>query len=164
MAPVFVERERERARERERERERESGIAQQGGEECMVHAVAGALAGDVADNRGAGEVEVAEAVERLVPPALVRIAQPVLVEEAVLPHDHGVLQGPAAAHAGGQDVLHVLLAAEGSRPRELGAKAGARRNEHDRLITKLGMVEVDIAAEGEALRRERTARQSRHIR
>ena len=40
----------------------------------MVHAVARAQTADVTDYRRTGEVEVAEAVERLVPRALIGIA------------------------------------------------------------------------------------------
>ena len=59
-----------------------AGIVKQGGEERVVHAVAGAQTADMADDRRASEVKVADKVERLVARALVVIAQPVLVEGA----------------------------------------------------------------------------------
>ena len=50
----------------------------------MVHAVPRALAVDMADDRRAGEIEVADAVERLVAHELVAVAQPALVEHLLV--------------------------------------------------------------------------------
>src|SRR4051795_10893297 len=70
-------------------------------EQLAVEQVAGALAAEMADNRAAGEIEVADRVEQLVTDELVGVAQPALVENGVAADHDRVVERAAARQPGG---------------------------------------------------------------
>ena len=102
-----------------------------------------------AEQRKAGQREIADHVEHLVAGALVGVAQPLDVEQAGLVEHHGVVEGCAEREASAPQPCHVIHAAEGPGPRNVAAETFWRKIEGVGLVTDhlVGEVDLDFGAE-----------------
>src|SRR3546814_3403211 len=74
---------------------------------------------EVADDRRADQVEVADRIEHLVAHEFVAEAQALGVEDLLAVHHDGVVQRAAAGEAHGAHLLDVLCEAEGAGARDI---------------------------------------------
>ena len=84
-------------------------------QQLVVQRVAGLVRLITGEQRMPDQIQIADRVQNLMAHKLVVIAQAVRIEDAVLVHDDGVLQRPAARQTDAAQHLHVLHEAEGAR-------------------------------------------------
>src|SRR6185503_12607195 len=94
-------------------------LLEQGAQQLIVELVPALVGGELADQRRAQEVQVAERVQNFVTHELVAIAQTVLVDDAVIVHDDRVVHVRAERALACAGALEVLEEAERARAADL---------------------------------------------
>src|SRR5579883_1215534 len=118
-------------------------IAEKRLEQAPVERVPRALAAEVADDRRAGEVEVAERVEHLVTHELVDVAQALAVQHLIAADHHGIVERAAARQPGGAHLIDLMQEAEGARPADVALEALGIDGDGDVLAADGAAGEVD---------------------
>ena len=89
-------------------------VGEQRPQQLVVHGMAGGPPDEAPAQRRTGKIQVAQAVEHLVPDELVRKAQSLVVENAITADHDGVLQRAAPSEPMRPQFLHPLGEAEGA--------------------------------------------------
>src|SRR5215470_705083 len=92
-------------------------------EQLPIEVVAGAHAAEMAEDRAAGEVEIAQRIEQLVAHELVSIAEAALIEDGIAAHHHGILERAAARESRCAHPVDILKEAEGTGAGDLALEA-----------------------------------------
>src|SRR5690606_3853047 len=110
--------------------------------------MAGLVAGEGADQAVSQQIEIANGVEDLMPDELIAIAQPVLVQYAVVVDDHGVVQAAAQRQLLALHPLDITQKPERAGATDLLNKGGGGKVDLGVLIQGLEQRMVEIDGEG----------------
>ena len=110
----------------------------------MVELVAAPHGAIGAEQRQAGQREIADHVEHLVTGAFVAVAQALGVEQTGFVEHHRILKGRAERETGAPEFRDVVHAAEGAGAGNLAAEAFRAEIERKVLTADHGIGEVDL--------------------
>src|SRR5438105_4177866 len=126
-----------------------AAIGHQGREHRVVQPVAAAHRAIGAEQRQAGQREIADNVENLVARTLVAVTQSLGVEQAGIVEHHRILERRAKRKAGATEPCDIVKASKSSGAANLAAEPFGAEIEHIALTTDHGIGEVnfDLGAE-----------------
>src|SRR5437899_3568449 len=113
--------------------------------------MARAQAAEMADDRCAGEVEIAQRIEKLVADELVGIAQAALVKDGVAADDDGIVERAAARQTRRAHAVDLVQEAEGAGAADLRLEGVAVEDESEILLAHCTAGEIDLEAHREAV-------------
>src|SRR5581483_10895690 len=98
-------------------------IGEERAQQLLVERVAGTDAVEVADDRRAREIEIAERVQHFVPHELVDIAEAFAIEHFVAADHHRIVERSAPSQSGGAKLIDLVEEAEGASATDMRLEA-----------------------------------------